>query len=76
MIITYTAKYTKISRGYMGQLIEWPEIVTEGKTLEECRIMLQDALQEMIQAYRQLKKEIPSGNALYEPFPAEIEAYP
>jgi len=60
MIITYTAKYPKISRGYMGQLVEWPEVVTEGKTLEECRTMLQDALQEMIRAYHQLKKEIPS----------------
>ncbi len=34
---TYTAKYTKISRGYMGQLVEWPEVITEGSSLEECR---------------------------------------
>ena len=26
-MINYTAKYTKIDAGYMGQLIEWPEIV-------------------------------------------------
>lgn len=56
---TYTAKYTKISRGYMGQLAEWLEVVTEGKTLEECREMLQDALGEMIIAYRQQNKEVP-----------------
>jgi len=43
----------------MGQLIEWPEVVTEGKTLEECREMLQDALREMIMAYRQRNKGIP-----------------
>ena len=48
MFSTYTAKYTKIKSGYMGQLVEWPEVVTEGKTLEECRAMLQDVLQEMI----------------------------
>lgn len=59
MLNTYTAKYTKISSGYMGQLVEWPEVVTEGKSLEECREMLQDALQEMILAYRQQNKEIP-----------------
>ena len=59
MIRSYTAKYTKISSGYMGQLIEWPEVVTEGKTLEECREMLQDALREMIMAYRQRNKGIP-----------------
>jgi predicted RNase H-like HicB family nuclease len=43
----------------MGQLIEWPEVITEGKTLEACREMLQDALREMVMAYRQQKKEVP-----------------
>ena len=37
MLCNYTAKYIKISLGYMGQLVEWPEIVTEGKSLEEWR---------------------------------------
>ena len=63
---TYTAKYTKISSGYMGQLVEWPEVVTEGQTLEECRDLLEDALREMINAYRQQQKEIPLGGALVE----------
>jgi predicted RNase H-like HicB family nuclease len=61
MISSYTAKYTKIRSGYMGQLVEWPEVITEGKTLEECREMLQDAVRELIKAYRQQKKEIPAG---------------
>ena len=72
-MINYTAKYTKIDTGYMGQLIEWPEIVTEGKDLEECREMLRDALKEMILAYKQLEKEIPVGNALIEQLPVEGE---
>jgi len=54
------AKYTKIESGYMGQVIEWPEVVTEGKTIEDCREMLRDALNEMIKAYRQQNKEIPT----------------
>ena len=58
---SFTAKYTRIPSGYMGQLIEWPEVITEGKTLEDCRELLQDALQEMLAAYRQQKKEIPAG---------------
>ncbi len=74
MINTYTAKYTKIKSGYMGQIVEWPEVITEGKTLEECREMLQDALHEMILAYRQQNKEIPVGRALLEQIPVEIEA--
>ena len=56
----------------MGQLVEWPEVVTEGKSLEECREMLHDALNEMILAYKQQQKEIPKGGALIEQIPAEI----
>jgi len=53
MVRSYTARYTKISSGYMGQLVEWSEVITEGKTIEECREMLRDALREMILAYKQ-----------------------
>jgi predicted RNase H-like HicB family nuclease len=56
----------------MGQLVEWPEVITEGETLEECRELLQDAAQEMIAAYRQQEKEIPVGGALLEQIPVEI----
>jgi len=56
----------------MGQLVEWPEVITEGKTLEECRKMLQDALHEMILAYQKQKKEIPKGGALIEQIPVEV----
>lgn len=72
MVSTYTAKYTKIRSGYMGQLVEWPEVVTEGKTIEECRDLLKDALQEMVIAYRQQGKEIPIGGALFEQVPVEV----
>ncbi len=66
MVRRYTAKYTKISSGYMGQLVEWPEVITEGRTIEECREMLRDALREMILAYKQQEKEIPLGGGLLE----------
>ena len=72
MISTYTAKYTKIKSGYMGQLVEWPEVVTEGKNLEACRAMLQDSLRKMISAYRQQKKEIPGGGALLKQIPTQV----
>lgn len=72
MLSTYTAKYTKIDSGYMGQLVEWPEVVTEGETIEECREMLQDALREMIMACRQQNREIPVGGALIEQIPIEV----
>lgn len=66
MVKSYTAKYTKTNSGYMGQLVEWPEVITEGKTLEECREMLKDALKEMISAYRQQGREVPLGGGLLE----------
>jgi predicted RNase H-like HicB family nuclease len=72
MTSTYTARYTKIGSGYMGQLIEWPEVTTEGKTLEECRESLEDALHEMIKAYQEQHKEIPIGRALFEQIPVEV----
>ena len=72
MLNTYTASYTRISTGYMGQLVEWPEVVTEGKSLDDCRQLLQDALQEMIAAYRQQHKEIPVGGGLFEQIPVEV----
>ena len=59
-MVNYTAKYTKIPSGYMGQVVEWPEVVTEGRDVEECRAMLRDALKEMMLAYEELCMEIPN----------------
>jgi predicted RNase H-like HicB family nuclease len=72
MLNTFTAKYTKVSSGYMGQLVEWPEVITEGKNLDDCRRSLQDAVREMILAYRQQHKEIPTGGGLLEQIPVEV----
>lgn len=57
----------------MGQLVEWPEVITEGKSLEDCRKMLKDALHEMVLAYKKLKKEIPLGEGLLEQIPIDIK---
>ena len=73
MLCSYTAKYTRLVKGYMGQLVEWPEVVTEGADLEECRTMLRDALREMVLAYRDVDKEIPSSDILIEPLSVEID---
>ena len=73
MVTTYTARYTKIDSGYLGQLVEWPEVVTEGVDVEDCRSMLRDALQEMILAYQQQGKEIPLGTNLLEPVSIDLD---
>jgi predicted RNase H-like HicB family nuclease len=72
MLNTYMAKYTKIRSGYMGQLVEWPEVITEGRNLDDCRRSLQDALEEMIAAYHQQGKELPTGGGLIEQIPVEV----
>ena len=72
MISNLTAKYTKLpSGGYMGQLVEWPEVITEGPDLEECRASLRDAVEQMVLAYKGQNKKIPIENALFESFPVE-----
>ena len=63
MIRTF-ARYTRLPSGYMGQLVEWPEVVTEGSDLDDCREMLRDALHEMILAYRQMDLPIPAAEGL------------
>lgn len=69
---TFTACYTKVGSGYMGQLVEWPEVVTEGKTIEECRDMMRDALREMILVYQEDGLEMPEGSCLLEPVTVEL----
>ena len=63
--MAYTAIYRKIPSGYLGQLVEWPQVITEGKDLDECRRMLKDALREMTAAHKDDGTEIP-GPVLYE----------
>jgi len=71
MVSTFTARYIKTSSGYMGQIVEWPEVVTEGRDLEDCRDSLRDAVREMVLAYRELGKEPPVEHALFETLPVE-----
>lgn len=65
-MVAYTACYTQIDSGYMGQLLEWPEIITEGKSIEECRLMLEDATREMIAVYKEDGLPIPQTRMLLE----------
>ena len=44
---TLTARYVETSAGCMGQILEWPEVVTEGSDIEDCRESLHDALEQI-----------------------------
>ena len=69
----FTACYTKLEKGYMGQLLEWPNVITDGKTLEECREMLMDAAHEMAIVYNEDGEEIPQPNILVESLSIPLE---
>ena len=73
MLTTYTVRYTKIPSGYIGQLIEWPEVITEGSTIEECREMLEDAAREMVLAYHEEGKDVPMEKTLIESMLVEVQ---
>lgn len=68
----FTAKYTPIANGYVGQILEWPEVISEGRTLNDCQASLRDALEQMILAYGQIGKEIPTAGSLTEHIPMEV----
>ena len=72
MLSGLTARYTKLSSGYMGQLLEWPEVITEGVDIDDCRNSLEDAAREMVIAYHQQNKEIPVEHSLFETIMVEI----
>ena len=57
----YTACYTKLEEGYgyMGQLLEWPNVITDGETIEDCRDSLIEVATEMADIYEEDGLEIP-----------------
>ncbi len=72
-MMKFTACYTKIDNGYMGQLLEWPNVITEGETLNDCREMLIDAAGEMAIVYREDGLKIPQPEILTEPLLIPLE---
>ncbi len=73
--MNFTACYTKINAGYMGKLLEWPEVITEGGTLEECRKMLKDAACEMAVVYHEDGLSIPQASIIIEPLYLDQEEH-
>ena len=57
MDIPLTAVYRKVPEGYVGFVEELPGANTQGKTLEETRANLQEAIQLVLEANRTLAEE-------------------
>ena len=57
MTIHLTAIYQKVPEGYIGFVEELPGANTQGKTIEETRSNLREAIRLVIEANRELAEE-------------------
>ena len=69
MGLQFTAVFRKVPEGYIGFVEELPGANTQGATLEEARTNLQEAVELVLEANRQLVEEASSGGeVIREPF--------
>ena len=61
MKLEFTAVFQKVPEGYIGFVEELPGANTQGKTLEEARENLEEAIQMVLEANRSLSKESIQG---------------
>ena len=63
----FTACYTKLEDGgYMGKLLEWPNVITDGEDLKDCRDSLVEAAVEMADIYSEDGMKIPKRSPIVE----------
>jgi len=73
--LTLTAVFTPDENGWtMAQLVEWPPVVTCGRTVEEARELLLDAAREMIASYREEGRKPPIGGGHAEQVEIDLAA--
>ena len=66
---TLTAVFEKVPEGYIGFVEELPGANTQGKTLDEARANLKEAIDLVIEANRQLMEdELKGKDLIKEPF--------
>jgi predicted RNase H-like HicB family nuclease len=69
MNVSLTAVFQKVPEGYIGYVKELPGANTQGRTLEEARANLNEAVELVLEANRQLSEESISGHdVIREPF--------
>ena len=68
----FTACYQKLEHGYMGKLLEWPGVITEGDNLDDCRELLLEAAGEMAEIYEEDGRKIPYTPLILEPVSVSV----
>jgi len=56
--MSFTAIYQKVPEGYIAFVEELPGANTQGKTLEEARKNLKEAIKLLLESYRQFRIEL------------------
>jgi predicted RNase H-like HicB family nuclease len=68
MRIRFTAVFEEVPEGYIGYVEELPGANTQGRTLEEARVNLNEAVVLVLEANRTLAEErLGTRNAIKEP---------
>ena len=68
----FTAVFEKVPEGYIAFVEELPGANTQGATLEEARVNLQEAVALVLEANRSLAKELVKGKkVIREDFPLQ-----
>ena len=62
MNLQFTAIFQKVSEGYIGFVEELPGANTQGRTLQEARANLREAIQLVLEANRTLSEEMFAGH--------------
>jgi len=69
MRIQLTAVFEKVKKGYIGYLEELPGANTQGATLAETKRNLKEAIELVLESYRQIHEEENAGKKVVkEPF--------
>ena len=71
----FTACYTKLEDGfgYMGQLLEWPNVITDGENINDCRDSLVEVAAEMADIYKEDGLKIPNNTLIVEPIDIPVD---
>jgi predicted RNase H-like HicB family nuclease len=69
----YTVIYQPIEdRWFMASVPELPGAVTQGRTLEDARDMIKEAVELLIESYRDNAKKDASGQAIWETLTVDL----
>jgi predicted RNase H-like HicB family nuclease len=62
-MLEYHAAYFPIEDGwFIGEVLDFPGVATQGKDLEDARFMVRDALKLMAEVYLEQGKSLPTPN--------------